>query len=189
MNQPNIPFMGENESPENIARDQQEMFDLVDDDNNVIGIITRDQAMRQNIRNVRSVELMVKNSKGEWLVMRRSANKRVAPLALDFPVGGYVQAGESYDLSLQREYEEETGQLFDASRVKFHSYLTPKGDGTCSFVALYEMHSDDEPKYNPDDFVGYEWAKPEVLLARLEAGEAAKTDMIPVLRRLYGTNA
>lgn len=180
------PFQTTNDTPENIARDQAEMFDLVDDQNNVIGQITRDEAMRKNIRNVRSVELMVENSKGEWLVMRRSPNKRVAPSALDFPVGGYVQAGEGYELSLQREYEEETGQPFDMSKMQFHCYLTPDADGTCSFVALYRTVSDAEPKYNPDDFTGFEWVAPAALLQRLEAGEHAKTDMLPVLRRLLG---
>ncbi|MCX6725411.1 MAG: hypothetical protein NTX80_02595, partial [Candidatus Saccharibacteria bacterium] len=42
----------------------------------------------------------------------------------------------------------------------------------------YVFKSNDVPEYNPKDFVGYEWIKPEELVTRLENGELSKKKLI-----------
>ena len=52
------------------------------------------------------------------------------------------------------------------------------------FVALYVYKSNDAPEFNPEDFVGYEWIKPEELVSRLENGEPSKKSLLSTTKLL-----
>jgi len=87
---------------------QNELRDIVDENDNVIGQDYTWDIKTKGIRH-RSVQIWIVNSKGELLLQKRSKNKRVCPSTWESAASGGVDAGESYGRAAQRELEEETG--------------------------------------------------------------------------------
>jgi isopentenyldiphosphate isomerase len=85
-----------------------ELVDVVDDEDRVVGRRTRGQIRRHNLRH-RSVYVLVFNRTGHLFVHRRTATKDVYPGYYDVAVGGVPAAGESYWDAAVREVTEELG--------------------------------------------------------------------------------
>ncbi|WP_159564850.1 NUDIX hydrolase YfcD [Budvicia diplopodorum] len=85
-----------------------EWVDVVDEDNNVMAQVTRQQMRRQNLRH-RATYIVVHNGMGQILVQRRTESKDFFPGWLDATAGGVVQQGEEMLASARREAEEELG--------------------------------------------------------------------------------
>ena len=85
-----------------------ELVDLVDEADQVVGQASRADVRRRNLRH-RSVYIFVFNPHGQLLVHRRTATKDVFPDHWDLAVGGVVQAAEAYDAAARREVAEEVG--------------------------------------------------------------------------------
>jgi isopentenyldiphosphate isomerase len=85
-----------------------ELVDVVDDTDRVIGQARRQEVRRQNLWH-RSVYLLVFNSAGQMFVHRRTMTKDVFPGHWDVAVGGVLNVGESYDDGARRELREELG--------------------------------------------------------------------------------
>ena len=85
-----------------------ELVDVADADDRVVGTITRIE-MRRSAAWHRAVYVLVQDSAGRVLLQRRSFEKDLAPGAWDIGAGGVVGAGESYDDAAQRELAEELG--------------------------------------------------------------------------------
>ncbi|MCK9293927.1 MAG: NUDIX hydrolase YfcD [Desulfobulbaceae bacterium] len=86
----------------------EEMVDIVDEENRVVGCVSRKVMRRSNLIH-RAVYILLFNSRGELFVQQRTAGKDVYPGYYDIAAGGVVQAGEDYDLSARRELAEEVG--------------------------------------------------------------------------------
>ena len=74
-----------------------EILDLVDRDDNVIGTINRmdyDRMVAENLGYLRAVHLFILNSRGQIFVPIRTADKTVAPNGCDYSAGGHVGTGE-----------------------------------------------------------------------------------------------
>jgi isopentenyldiphosphate isomerase len=163
----------------------EEYLDLVDENDQVIGKKLRADIYAEGLWNFRVVDVFLKNSKGQLWIPRRTADKAIFPLALDFSAAGHVASGETYEQTFEREVAEELN--IDVSKVPYRllGYLTPKKDGVPLFMQVYEIESDETPAYNPDDFTEYFWLTPVEVLAKIESGDYAK-DHIPVLiKRFY----
>ncbi|GGR24973.1 NUDIX hydrolase [Deinococcus ruber] len=160
-----------------------ERIDLLDDAGTVIGTAWRSQVGEH--RNIRSVNGFLRNSVGDLFIPKRTAHKSHFPSALDFSVGGVVQAGEHFDDAFRREAQEELLLDVDALGFQMLAEFSPHGTGLSSFMRVYEIQTDDTPHLNPDDFSGGEWLSPAALLLRLKHGQAAKGDLRPVVERLY----
>jgi isopentenyldiphosphate isomerase len=85
-----------------------ELVDVLDDDGRVVATATRARMRAENLRH-RAVFVLVRSSRGEVLVHRRSDAKDVWPGCWDIAIGGVVVAGESVDAAAQRELAEEVG--------------------------------------------------------------------------------
>ncbi len=86
-----------------------ERFDIVDDDDNVIGIAPR-SACHGNPRLIhRAVHVLVVNGAGDLLLQKRSGRKDIQPGKWDTSVGGHLAPGESYREAAVREMHEELG--------------------------------------------------------------------------------
>ena len=92
-----------------------ERVDLVDDDDRVLGVVSRAE-MRAGRLLHRCVFVAVVHPDGRLLVHRRSEHKDVWPGWFDIAVGGVVASGEDYDTAARREVAEEVG-LADAAPV------------------------------------------------------------------------
>lgn len=86
----------------------QELVDLVDLEDHVLGQVTRGRVRRENLLH-RGVSVLVWNGRGELFVHRRTDTKDVFPGLHDMFVAGVVGAGESYAAAARREAAEELG--------------------------------------------------------------------------------
>jgi isopentenyldiphosphate isomerase len=164
---------------------EDEILDLVDDSDIVIGQKPRSEIYAEKISNFRVVNAFIVNSKGEIWIPRRAAHKRIVPLGLDMSMGGHVASGETYEQAFKRETAEELNIDTDKVEVKFLGHLTPANDGVRCFMKVYEINMDQAPDYNPHDFIEYFWLKPEEIVERIEKGDKAKSDLVKLIKIFY----
>lgn len=86
----------------------EELLDIVDENDQVIGRSTRGEANARGLR-YRCTFVFVRDGAGRIFVHRRTPVKPIYPSRYDMFVGGVVGAGESYDDAALREAEEELG--------------------------------------------------------------------------------
>ena len=92
----------------------QELLDVVDENDRVIGVKTRGEIHAQNLMH-RSVHILVFNSMGELFVQKRSLSKDNDPGLWDSSAAGHVDSGEDYYHCAIRELGEELGIVVNAS--------------------------------------------------------------------------
>jgi isopentenyldiphosphate isomerase len=83
-----------------------ELVDVIDDDGNTVGIVTR-REMRERRLPHRCTYVLVFNSRGELFIHLRTPTKDVFPSHWDVCIGGVLSAGESFDVGAAREIREE----------------------------------------------------------------------------------
>jgi isopentenyldiphosphate isomerase len=164
--------------------DEDELLDLVDENDKVIDKIKRVDYYRLDEKPsayLRSSELFIRNSQGQLWVPRRTADKMFAANGLDYSCGGHVTSGQDYLASLVREAQEELNLNLDPSSLTFIHKFNPTKDLPW-FRSVYLYEQNEVPDYNRADFQAYYWLTPEELLAKLEAGELAKSSMLETVR-------
>lgn len=162
-----------------------EWLDHVNEHDEVIGQVTRDEAWARRLP-VRVVNAFLVNSRGELWIPRRTAHKRRFPGCLDLSVGGHVDSGEDYLTAFRRETREELNLNVDELPWSELRAFSPFDTPLSSFMRVYEIRSDCTPDFNPTDFTEAWWLTPRALLHRLEAGDPAKGDLEELVRRCYG---
>jgi len=88
---------------------QKELFEVVDEDGNVINTATRKECHSNKDLIHRVVHIFVCNSKGEIILQKRKNNKDIQPGKWDTSVGGHLMVGETYFFAAKRELAEELG--------------------------------------------------------------------------------
>lgn len=169
----------------NKANHPEEVLDLVDDNDKVIGQLSREEIYKQGLKNYRVVHGFIKNAEGKLWIPRRVSSKKIYPSALDFSIAGHVESGESYEEALFKETIEEVNLDLNVVPYIEIAYLDPKKHSVGLFQKVYEIKLDEAPNYNPDDFSGYEWLSPEEVVIRAEAGENMKSDISAVIKLCY----
>lgn len=163
-----------------------ELLDLVNDNDEVIGTILRsesDRLVRESLGYVRAVDMFIQNDKGELWIPTRTLHKRIAPGGLDFSVGGHVGSGETYDETVLRETQEEINVTLDPAKLTLVKKFPPAE--TPYFRAVYLYRMNETPVFNPDDFTSAEWLTPAELIAKLDAGIPAKISIRPTVVELF----
>lgn len=105
---------------------KKEYIDLIDEDDNVLSKVNRKEVIEKNLLH-RVAIVLVFNSKGEMLIIKRTKIKDNFPSYYAFGAGGIVSSGESYKEGAMRELEEELG--IKNVKVKFlfnNKYITKK---------------------------------------------------------------
>ncbi|HID24626.1 MAG TPA: NUDIX domain-containing protein, partial [Planctomycetaceae bacterium] len=87
---------------------QEELFDIVDAEDRVIGQATRREVHARGLRH-RAVHIFVFDPDGRLLVQTRSVHKDEDPLRYTSSASGHVDAGETYEQAARRELREELG--------------------------------------------------------------------------------
>ena len=86
----------------------EEIFDVVNECDEVIGQQTRSEVHRMGLRH-RAIHLLVYNSIGELFLQKRSIKKDCFPDTWDSSASGHLDSGEDYDSCIIREPMEELG--------------------------------------------------------------------------------
>ena len=86
----------------------QELLDVVDENNRVIGVKSRGEIHAQGLMH-RSVHVLVFNSNAELFIQKRSLSKDNDPGLWDSSAAGHVDSGEDYYGCAIRELGEELG--------------------------------------------------------------------------------
>ena len=91
----------------------QELLDVVDAEDRVIGVKTRGEIHAQGLMH-RAVHILVFNAKGELFLQKRTMTKDENPGQWDSSAAGHVDSGETYIACAVREIEEELGIVLDS---------------------------------------------------------------------------
>ena len=162
-----------------------EILDLVDNDDNIVGQMERGEVYRNNLNNFRVINCFIKNTKGELWIPLRQHNKRMFPNSLDVSCGGHVSSGESYEDAFRKEMAEELNINIDSVKYRILGTCNPKDDQVSAFMTVYELTQNKEPNYNPDDFQSYEWILPTQLVIKIDGSVKSKNDLIKLVKKFY----
>ncbi|WP_367131618.1 MULTISPECIES: NUDIX domain-containing protein [Streptomyces] len=121
-------------------RPADEVLDIVDEQDRVVGQAPRGEAYARGLRH-RCVFVLARDGEGRIFVHRRTAGKLVFPSRYDVFVGGVVGAGESYDEAALREAEEELGVSGLPAPTPLFRFLY-EGEGGSWWSAVYEVRCD-----------------------------------------------
>ena len=163
----------------------EEILDIVDENDQVIGKKSRSDIYSEGLKNYRVVNAFVVNSEGKLWIPRRTASKKLFPLALDMSVGGHVSSGENYDFAFKRELEEELHMNSENIFYVLLGHLSPYKHGVSAFMNVYEIKYNDIPNYEKNDFFEYFWLSPKEILDKLSAGDIAKSDLSKIVKIFY----
>lgn len=162
-----------------------ELLDIVNERDEVIGRKLRSEVYAHKMSNFRVVNAFVVNNEHKLWIPRRSAHKRIFPLCLDASMGGHVTAGETYYDAFRRELSEELRISLDMVPYKELGSLTPHQHGVSAFMKVFLIYSNEAPDYNVDDFFEYFWLSPQEILAVLNDGDRSKGDLPKMIRHLF----
>jgi len=117
-----------------------EIFDVVDQSDQVIGQATRTEVHGNPSLIHRTAHVLVFNSQNKLYLQKRSMNKDIQPGKWDTSVGGHLDAGETYLEAAFREMKEELGITPD--KLEFlHKYIHGN-DVETEFVSTYQCSWD-----------------------------------------------
>ncbi|HMC26487.1 MAG TPA: NUDIX domain-containing protein [Verrucomicrobiae bacterium] len=137
----------------------EEMFDVVDENDRVIGCEARADVHRRGLLH-RAVHVLVFNSAGELFLQRRSMAKDTFPGAWDSSSSGHLCCGEDYDTCAVRELQEEIG--LTPERAPERLFKVDACDETGQeHVWVYRCFCDGPFVLNPEEVQGGEWFSPE----------------------------
>jgi isopentenyldiphosphate isomerase len=151
--------------------DPDELFDLVDRDDRVIGQVRRGDAHRNPALIHRSVQILVFARDGSVLLQRRSAAKDLFPGYLCASASGHVASGEDYATTAQRELAEELGL---SSPLIYIGKALIRSEPETEITALYVTQSDGPYHFHPTETAG------GMLVTMSEVWDGAVTNTLPM---------
>ena len=158
------------------ARSDQELLDLVDADNTVIGTVDRSRVHGAPALRHRAVHVLVYDDRGHLLLQKRSAGKEIQPGKWDTSVGGHLESGESYPAAAVRETAEELGLAIDVDAlVPVHGFVWRSPMET-EHVTSYRIHCGGPFRPHPEEIDELRFWSAEQL--RAAAGTGALTPML-----------
>jgi isopentenyl-diphosphate Delta-isomerase len=114
----------------------EEIFDVVDDRDQVIGQETRKRVHLQHLKH-RAVHILLFNQQGDVFLQKRSELKDQYPNCWDSSCSGHVDSGETYFEAANRELGEELGLLDFGRNLKFLLKVAARKETGQEFVSLY----------------------------------------------------
>lgn len=121
------------------AQDPNEIFDIVDSDDRVVGQATRAEVHARKLFH-RAVHILIFTPGGTLILQRRSLAKDTCPGLLSSSCAGHVDSGESYGFAALRELEEELGINAQAEKhLEFVGMQKPSAANGFEFVRIYAL--------------------------------------------------
>jgi isopentenyldiphosphate isomerase len=101
-----------------IIKEQEQMLEVVDEEDNVIGLESREKIHKEELLH-RDVHIWFVTPKSEIIFQRRTKYKDSFPGLLDATAAGHVEPGMTYEETVSKECLEETGIHIDISKLLF----------------------------------------------------------------------
>jgi isopentenyl-diphosphate delta-isomerase type 1 len=121
----------------------EEVLDVVDAHDQVIGAATRSTVHQENYRH-RAVHILVFDRGRRIYLQKRSMTKDNSPGLWDTSAAGHVDSGESYRAAANRELAEELGLPLDSALEELFKLEAKPATGL-EFVVVYRHHTALEP--------------------------------------------
>src|SRR6266705_2842483 len=118
----------------------QEIFDVVNEGDEVIGRATRAEVHERGLMH-RAIHVLVFNSRGQVFLQKRSLRKDRQPGLWDSSASGHLDSGEDYDACAVRELREEIG-LAVAQPLERLFKIAAGEETDQEFVWVYRCQSD-----------------------------------------------
>lgn len=183
-----LPFAPPPVNRGQVLDDPNEVFDLVDANDQVIGRVHRGDAHQDPALIHRSVQVLVFTSSGHLLLQRRAASKDLFPGYYCASASGHVASGEDYDSTAKRELAEELGITAPLSPL---GKALIRSEQETEFTALYVARSDGPYQFHPTETDGGELFAMGEVLDRMRSGTLPMTPALRValveLQRISGS--
>lgn len=174
-----------------IGQSPDEIFDLVDACDQVIGRLARSEIHRQQLRH-RAIHIFWIRSDGLLCLQRRAYAKDNSPGLLSTACAGHVDSGEGYAGAAQRELFEELGIQVSLAQLPEVDYAPAHPALGHEFVRSYLLRGDFQPMIARTEVDSLLWRHPQELLAWMAAEPSIfATPLIhllarPVVRKCLG---
>lgn len=153
-----------------MAQNLEELFDVVDEQDQVTGRQVRREVHAQGLRH-RAVHLLVVNTAGDIFLQKRSKTKDLFPGIWDSSAAGHVGAGEDYDGTALRELEEELGLKVAEGRgieashpqIKRLFKIEARAETGQEFVWVYRVESEGPFVLQADEIECGDWFSPAAI--------------------------
>lgn len=154
LHQPTVPQRGD------------EIFDIVDADDRVIGQATRRDVHAQRLWH-RATHVLMHNTAGKVFLQKRSMLKDSSPGRWDSSCSGHLDSGEDYAAAAVRELVEEIGIVTTTDRLVLRLRLRPQPDTGWEFVSVFTLQCDEAPTVNPAEIERGDWFFPVEISAAM----------------------
>lgn len=131
--------------------DPDEVFDLVDEHDCVLGQARRGDAHRDPALIHRSVQVLVFDRDDRLLLQRRSQAKDLFPGYFCASASGHVATGETYDQTAEREVDEELGVTLP---LTFAGKLIVRSPVETEMTAVFVARGDGPFHFHPTETEG-----------------------------------
>lgn len=142
-----------------------EIFDLVNDRDEVIGQDTRANVHRLRLKH-RAIHVLVFNRAGEVFLQKRSMKKDSFPGAWDSSASGHLDTGEDYDACAIRELREEIGLVIEHPPMRLFK-IDACADTGQEFVWIYQLNAEGPFTLHPDEIESGAWFNPAEVTRRV----------------------
>ncbi|MEP7166867.1 MAG: NUDIX domain-containing protein [Candidatus Woesebacteria bacterium] len=130
----------------NTTDNQEEVYDVVNEEDEVLGTATRKQVHSDPKLIHRAAGVYIFNKKKHLLMQKRSMTKDMFPGYWVFSVGGHVNSGDSYEKTAVRELSEELG--VNVPLTHWMKIFQPGVHESEFWAMFYGLHEGPFPGFN-----------------------------------------
>lgn len=135
-----------------------EIFDVVDDHDQVIGAAPRNEVHRLGLRH-RAVHVLVRNERDAVFLQKRSMRKDCFPGTWDSSASGHLDQGETYDDCALRELAEELGLRLPTPPIRLFKVDACPQTGQ-EFCWVYHCRHAGPFQLQPEEIEEGRWVEP-----------------------------
>ncbi len=135
-------------NPDRTTDDLDELLDIVDEQDQVIGSAARSRCNNDPSLIHRAAYMLIFNARGDLFLHKRSQTKDNFPGMWSISVAGHVPKGETYEATMRREMEEEIGTVLE---FRFLDKILLRHVKENEFSAIFRAESEGPFRLNPDE--------------------------------------
>ena len=147
-----------------MAQNPNEVFDVVNERDEVVGRATRREVHARGLRH-RAVHVLVFDGAGRVFLQKRSMKKDMSPGMWDSSCSGHLDSGEDYDFAATRELGEEIG--VHGAKPERWFRIEACEETAQEFCWIYRLRHDGPFVLHPEEIDTGEWLAPAELTHRI----------------------